>query len=89
MEFKIGGKITLEGNKQYIIIDIMELNNNKYLYCTTTKGKIKAVIFKIGTFEGKTFMREEENPLIIYELSRKILEKEDKEILKKIERKKI
>ena len=50
MEFRIGGKITLEG-KQYIIIDIMELNNHKYLYCTTTKGKIKAIIFKIDTFE--------------------------------------
>ena len=34
-------------------------------------------------------MKEEENPLIIYELSRKILEKQDKEMLKKIERKKI
>ncbi len=89
MEFKVGGKITLEGKKQYIIIDIMEFNNRKYLYCTTVKGKIKAVILRIGTFEGKTFMKEEENPLIIYELSRKILEKQDKEMLKKIERKKI
>lgn len=88
MEFKIGGKITLEG-KQYIVVDIMEFNKHKYLYCITTKGKIKAVIFKVGTIEGKTFMKVEENPLIIYELSRKILEKEDKETLKKIERKKI
>lgn len=75
MEFKVGGKITVEG-KQYVIVEIMELNNNKYLYCTTTKGKIKAVIFKLGTVDGKNYMKIVENPLIIYELSRKILDNE-------------
>lgn len=88
MEFKVGGKITLDDNEEYVIIDVMEFNNSQYLYCTTAKGKIKPTILKVGKFDGKTFMKIEENPLIIYELSRKILEKEDNETLKKLLEKK-
>ena len=84
MEFKIGGKITLSENKKYYILDIIELDGEKYLFCTTAVGKIKPVVLKTGEIDGKTKVKIEENPVIIRDVSSKILENDDKELLKKI-----
>lgn len=84
MEFKIGGKITLSENEVFYILDIIEYNNDKYLFCTTAKGKIKPAILQVGEIEGKTMVRIEEKPEIVRDITTKILEKEDKELLKKI-----
>ena len=35
MELKIGGKITLSENRKYYILDIIELDEEKYLFCTS------------------------------------------------------
>ena len=84
MEFKIGGKITLSEDRKYYILDINELNGEKYLFCTTAVGKIKPAVLKTGEIDGKTKVKIEEDPIIIRDITTKILEKDDKEMLKKI-----
>ncbi len=46
MNYEIGNEITLEDNKSYIVIDLFELNNNKYLYLMNEETK-KASLVKI------------------------------------------
>ena len=84
MELKIGGKITLSEDRKYYILDIIELDGEKYLFCTSAVGKIKPAVLKIGEVDGKTKVKIEEDPMIIREISTKILEKDDKELLKKM-----
>lgn len=84
MELKIGGKITLSENRVFYILEIIEYNNGKYLFCTTATGKIKPAVLQVGEIDGETKVRIEKNPEIIRDITTKILEKEDKELLKKI-----
>lgn len=84
MELKIGGKITISDNEKYYILEIFELNESKYLFCTTAVGKIKPVVLKVGNIDGETRVKIEKDPKIIGDISSKILEKNDKELLKKI-----
>lgn len=84
MELKIGGKITLSEDRKFYILDIVELDGEKYLFCTTAVGKIEPAILKTGEIDGKIKVKIEENPLIIRDITTKILEKDDKELLKKI-----
>lgn len=84
MELKIGGKITLSENRKYYILDIIELDEEKYLFCTTAIGKIEPTILKVGEKDNKIKVKIEENPIIIRDITTKILEKYDKELLKKI-----
>ena len=46
MNYEIGNEITLEDNKSYIVIDLFELNDNKYLYLFNEETK-KASLVKI------------------------------------------
>lgn len=84
MEFKVGGKITLNENEKYYIIEIIEDKNAKYLFCTDAKEKIKPVILEVREFDGKTMVRKEDSPEIIQKITTSILEKDNKEMLKKI-----
>lgn len=84
MEFKIGGKITLSENRKFYILDIIELDEEKYLFCTTAVGKIEPTVLKVGEIDGKTKVKIEKNPIIIRDITTKILEKDDKDLLKKI-----
>lgn len=46
MYYEVGGKITLEDNKSYIIVDYFEITDNKYLYLINEESK-KASLVKI------------------------------------------
>lgn len=88
MEFKVGGKITLSENEKYYIIEITEYKGNQYLFCTTAQGKVQPALLQVEEIDGEMMVRLEENPLIIYEISKKILERDDPETLKKLIEKK-
>jgi len=84
VEFKIGGKITISDNEKYYILEIFELNGSEYLFCTTAIGKIEPVVLKVGKINGETRVKIEKDSKIIGDISSKILERDDKELLKKI-----
>ena len=54
------------------------------VYQITAIGKIEPTILKVGEKDNKIKVKIEENPIIIRDITTKILEKDDKELLKKI-----
>ena len=45
-EFKIGGKITLEDNLSYRIVDMIVEGKKDYLICCTTQKPIIPIVFE-------------------------------------------
>lgn len=56
-EFKIGGKVTISENEKYIIVDIVEYNNEKYYFASSAKKPITPIIFQKVEEEGKTYIK--------------------------------
>ena len=84
MELKIGGKITLSENEVYYILEIVNYEGKKYLFCTTAVGKIEPAILQVAEIDEKTKVRTKKNPVIIKNISIQMLERDDKELLQKI-----
>lgn len=78
MEFKIGGKITLDDNESYLIVDIVELNEQKYYFCSTMKKPISPKIFEIEEKDGKKFVRLIEDNEIVEKVAKKVIENANK-----------
>lgn len=72
-EFKIGGKLTLEDGAAYRIVDIIKENNIEYYFCCTIEKNIKPKVLVKKEIDGKTFMREIDNPEILQKIASKIL----------------
>lgn len=72
-EFKIGGKLTLEGNKTYRIIDIIKKDNVEYYFCCTEEKNIKPKLLVRKQENGKTLMGEINNPEILHKIASKML----------------
>lgn len=72
-EFKIGGKITLEDNMSYRIVDIVKENNKDYYFCCTIEKNIKPKLLEKKEIDGKIFVREVEDPDLLQKIASKIL----------------
>ncbi len=72
-EFKIGGKITLEDNKQYRIVDIINEEGIDFYFCCTVDKNIAPKILVKKEFDGKVFIKEVTNPKIIKRVMLKML----------------
>lgn len=72
-EFKIGGKVVINQNESYRIIDIVTINNNIYYFACTEQKPIVPKVFERIENDGKTYISIVENPEIIREVSEKIL----------------
>lgn len=65
-EFKIGGKVTISENEEYIIVDIVEYNKEKYYFASSMKKPITPVIFqKNENNNGETYIKIIEDSEII------------------------
>lgn len=72
-EFKIGGKITLEDNNAYRIVDIVNEDGIDYYFCCTVEKNIKPKVLVKKEIDGKVFMKEVTNPKILKNLAIKML----------------
>lgn len=72
-EFKIGGKVTLGEKEEYIIVDIIEYENNMYYFASSTKKPIIPKIFQRIDENGKTFVKFVEDPKIIKYIADKVV----------------
>lgn len=72
-EYKIGGKITLEDNISYRIVDILKEENKEYLFCCTNQKPISPIIFEKVIYNNDVFLKQEKNPIIIQKLAVKSL----------------
>lgn len=72
--FKIGGKIILEDNVSYRILDILCFNGIKYLFCCTEIKPITSKVFFCKEKNGEIFVSEEKDVTVLEGISRKIVE---------------
>lgn len=72
-EFKIGGKVTINENESYRIIDIIKKDGKTYYFSCTNQKPIEPKIFQRIEDNGKTYIEIVENPEIIKEIAEKIL----------------
>lgn len=71
-EFKIGGKVTLGKDEIYIIVDIIEYENNIYYFASPAKKPIIPKVFQRIDEDGKTFIKFIEDPKIIKYIASKV-----------------
>lgn len=72
-KYKIGGRITLEDNISYRILDIIEYNKEKYLFCCTDTKPIKPKVFVCKEKNGEVYVLEEENQKNLLEITKKVI----------------
>lgn len=72
-EFKIGGKVTINENESYRIVDIIEKDGKKYYFSCTDKKTITPKVFERIEEDGKVYIEIVENPKIIKEIAEKII----------------
>lgn len=72
-DFKVGGKITLESNETYIIVEILIQEGNYYLFCCTEKKPIVPVLLSAIEENGKILVKIEEDTEILKNVAEKIL----------------
>jgi len=66
--------ITLENNKKYIVIEIVEYNGDKYIYLVNEKEEIDSIFRKL-TYNGILQLEEIEQNLFIEKIYPLFLEK--------------
>lgn len=72
-EFKIGGKVIINEDESYRIVDIIKLDEKPYYFACTEEKPITPKIFERIQKNGKTYISIVENPQIIRMISEKIL----------------
>lgn len=72
-KFKIGGKITLEDNISYRILDIIKYNDENYLFCCTERKPIKPQVLVCKEIDNEVYVTIEENPKILLEISKLVI----------------
>ena len=72
-EFKIGGKVTLEENEKYIIVDIIEYEGEKYYFASSDRKPIVPKVFQRIDEDGKTFIKFVEDIKIIKYITNKVV----------------
>lgn len=71
-DFKIGGKVTISENEKYIIVDIVEYNNEKYYFASSMEKPITPIIFQKVEDKGKTYIKVIEDLKIIKYVTDKV-----------------
>ena len=72
-EFKVGGKITLEDDTSYRILDIIKYNDEKYLFCCSETKPIKPKVLGYEEKDGEMYVFVEKNPKILLEISKLVI----------------
>lgn len=72
-KFKIGGKVTLEDNTSYRIVDIIMQDDKEYFFCCTIEKPIEPKVFEIKKENDKVFIKFIENQEILKNIAMKIL----------------
>lgn len=72
-EFKIGGKVTLDENEKYIIVDIIEYENELYYFASSIKKPIIPKVFKRTDKNGRTYIEFIEEPQILKYIADKVV----------------
>lgn len=72
-EFKVGGKITLEDDTSYRILDIIKYNDEKYLFCCSETKPIKPKVLGYEEKDGEIYVFVEKNPKILLEISKLVI----------------
>lgn len=75
--FRIGGKITLEDNISYRILDIVEYNEENYLFCCTETKPIEPKVFVCKEINGEVYVSVKENKKILLEITKKVIKNEN------------
>lgn len=74
-KFKIGGKIILEDNVSYRILDILKFRGLDYLFCCTESKPIEPKVLHCKEENGQMYVRVEENPIILMEISKIVMKR--------------
>lgn len=72
-EFKIGGKVTLGEDESYIIVDIIEYEDNTYYLVSSTKKPIIPKVFQRIEEDGKVYIEFVDDPKIIKYIANKVV----------------
>ena len=56
-EFKIGGKVIINENESYRIVDIVTINEDIYYFACTEQKPIQPIIFEKIEKDGKVYGR--------------------------------
>ena len=76
-DFKIGGKVTINKDESYIIIDIISINNKIYYLCSTNKKPVTPKVFEREEEGEKVFIKFVEDKEILKQIAEKVLEKNE------------
>lgn len=72
-DLKIGAKMTLNGNREFRIVDIRKEDGKDYIVCSTNKKPILPVIFEYKA-DGETIkVKVEKNPKITKSIYEKMI----------------
>ncbi len=72
-EFKIGGKVTIDENESYRIVDIVKMSENTYYFACTENKPITPKVFERIEKDGKVYINIVENSEIIRNILEKVL----------------
>lgn len=72
-EFKIGGKVTLGENEEYIIVDIIEYESEIYYFASTANKPIIPKVFQRIDENGKTYINFIDDPKIMKYIADKVV----------------
>ena len=72
-DLKIGSKITLEGNREFRIVDIRKEENKDYIVCCTNSKPILPIIFEYKVDGNKIKVRAEKDNKILESICKKMM----------------
>lgn len=67
-KYKIGGKIILENNLSYRILDILKFKGEDYLFCCTETKPIEPTVLLCKEINGEIYVSVEEDQEILVEI---------------------
>lgn len=74
-EYKKGGKITLDDNSEYRILEIIKEDDKEYLFCCTTKKPIIPMLFEKVIEDGEVYVAEEDDKEIVQRIANQMIKK--------------
>ena len=72
-ELEIGSKITLQGNREFRIVDIRKEENKDYIVCCTNSKPILPIIFEYKVDGNKIKVRAENDNKILESICKKMI----------------
>lgn len=73
-EYKIGGKIIVEDNISYRILDILKFKGEDYLFCCTEAKPIEPTVLLCKEINGEIYVSVEENQEILVEILKLVID---------------